>query len=214
MYTNDQTRDAVHDSADAQTATDGPTGLDASGVAVDALSGAASDRSMPNGIVLEALTDRAIVRIEVDGEIASNARPGGSDPVSDDGVVIARFDAVGRRDSFRFSGTMVDLEVAVGDVEVALDLHGDDPTHRERPTRLSVHAQGSEVDYEFAASGDVESGSGTESAAEDDDAVTGTVSGSGVDEYVFTGEITAFETSTDAVLVLVNDRIVDPADLG
>lgn len=215
-YTNDRTVNAVREGTDPQTATDDPAGLDASVAPGDAPAGAASDGAKPNGIVLEALTERAIVRIEVGGEIESTDRR--DDTVRDDGVVVSRIDGAGGRDSYRFSGSMVDLEVAVGDVDVALDLHGDEPAVGEGSTRLSVHAQGADVEYEFAVSGAVEpqSAAGLRDHDDGDDeaVVTGSVSGSGVDEYAITGEITAFETSTEAVLVLVDDRVVDPATLG
>ena len=218
MHTNDQTADAVHDhnGTEGQTTTDGPGGIEKPSSSVGAVPGAASTHPLPNGIVLESLTDRAIVRIEVDGEIGPDYFLGDSDAMYADDVAISRIDGTGERDSFRFSGTMVDLEIVEGDVEVALDLHRDDPADQGHPTRLSIHAQGSEVDYGFTVSGAVEPGHEAAPAGGDgerNDVATGTVTGSGVDEYAFTGEITEFETSSDDVLILVNDRVVDPDDL-
>ena len=219
MYTNDQTADVVRDGdgVDGQTTTDGPGGLDRTNAPVDATSGATRGRPKPNAIVLEALTGRAIVRIEVDGEIGPAPHLDDSDATGYDDVVISRLDRAGDRDRFHFSGTVADLEIVEGDVEVALDLHRDGAAGQGRPARLSIHAQGSNVDYGFAVSGGVEQGHEAEpgDGNEDrDEVATGTVSGSGVDEYRFTGEITEFEASTDQVLVLVNDRIVDPDELG
>lgn len=215
MYTNDQTADAVHDAdgVEGQTTVGSPDALDGSRTTEDAVPGAASSHPKPNRIVLQALTERAMVRIEVDGEIASDCLLGVSDPIYDD-VAISRIDGKGERDGFRFSGTMVDLEIVEGDVEVALDLQRDDPFGRGKPTRLSIHAQGPDVDYGFAVSGAVEPVSGTVSGdGERDEVVSGTVAGSGVDEYLFTGEISGFEASTDEVLVMVDDQVVDPDDL-
>lgn len=216
MHTNDQTANAVRnsDGVDAQTTTNGPGGLGGSSAPTAALSGVASSHPKPNGLVLEALTERAMVRIEVDGEIVPEGVLGASDAINDD-VVICQIDGAGEREAFRFSGTMADLEVVEGDVEVALDLHRDVPSDGGSPTRLSVHAQGAEVDYEFAVSGGVEyePGDAPRDWERADEAVTGAVSGSGVDEYLFTGEITEFEASTDDVLVMIGDRVVDPGAL-
>jgi len=44
--------------------------------------------------------------------------------------------------------------------------------------------------------------------------VTGRVTGSSVDEYLFSGEVTAFESGADDVLVLLEGQVVDSADLG
>lgn len=213
MYTNDQAADAVHDGVDAETATGEPDRLGGSLAPVDAASGTGSGRSKPNRIVVEALTDGAVVRIEAAGTIEPDHPEDVSDPIHDNGVVVSSLERAGERQQFRFSGAMVDVEVAVGDVEAVLDLRGDDPIERERQARLSIHAQGSDVAYEFAVSGTVESRSGTAATEDGDDVATGTVSGSGVDEYVFSGEVTEFETSTDDVLVLLNDRVVDPREL-
>lgn len=218
MHTDDQTADAVRngDRVDGQTTTDSPGGLGGTRTPGDAASGATDGYPLPNGILLESLTERAIVRIEVGGEIGLDCEAGGPETICDDDVVISKIEGIGERAGFRFSGTMVDLEIVEGDVEVALDLHRDGPTARGQSARLSIHAQGAEVDYEFAASGGVEPASSGASRDGDDapaGAAAGTVSGSGVDEYLVTGEITEFEASSDDLLVLVNDRVVEPDDL-
>jgi hypothetical protein len=167
---------------------------------------------MPNRIVLEALTERTIVRVEVDGELRSDCLVGHSEPLHDD-VAISRIEGVGERDGFRFSGTMADLEIVEGDVAVTLDLHRDGPERRERPSRLSIHAQGAPVDYGFGVSGTLEPAVGSvPTDGGHDEVATGRVTGSGVDEYLFTGEITEFDVSSGDVLVLVDDQVVDPDD--
>lgn len=210
MHTDDQTADAARESADG---TDSPRGIGDASASVTAADGAASGRPLANVLVLEALSERAIVRIAVDGAIDPDFRPGASD-VADGDTVICRMDGTCARKRYRFSGTMVDLEVADGDAAVSVDLHREDPAEQRR---LSVHAQGAEVEYEFAVSGTVERESGTLSEDRERSAsevATGTVDGSGVDEYLFTGAITGFETSTDEVLVMMNDRVVEPDELG
>lgn len=217
MYTNDQAANDVRDDGTEQTTMDAPDapGSTASGKAT---AGAPGSHPKPNRVVLESLTDRATVRIEVDGDVAPDCLVGVSDTIyRDDDVVVSRLVGTGERAAFRFSGTMADLEIVEGDVEVGMDLHRDDPTDRGRRTRLSIHAQGADVDYRFATSGTVETESGVDprnGSEANTDLVTGTVAGSGVDEYLYTGEITAFETSTDEVLVMLDDQVVDPRILG
>ncbi|MCU4800429.1 hypothetical protein OB920_08615 [Halobacteria archaeon HArc-gm2] len=217
MSHNDQAADAgrATGGVDGQPSTDSPAGpgeADVAGTDADAARG----HPKPNRLVLEARSERAIVRVEVGGEIGSDCLLGDSEPSYDD-VAICRLDGEGEREGYRFSGPMVDLEVVEGEVAVELDFRRDGPGEREGPTRLSVHAQGPAVDYELAVSGAVESISGGTPADPDGnlvDAVTGRVTGSSVDEYLFSGEVTAFETATDDVVVLLDGQVVDPADLG
>jgi|AntDeeMinimDraft_5_1070356.scaffolds.fasta_scaffold00275_8 hypothetical protein len=217
MSHNDQAAGAGREVAgiDGQPTTDSPAGPGEADVP-ETDADAARGHPKPNRLVLQARSEQAIVRIEVGGEIGSDCLLGDSEPSYDD-VAICRLDGAGERDGYRFSGPMVDLEVVEGEVAVELDLRRGGPGERGGPTRLSVHAQGPAVDYEFAVSGAVESISGGTTADPDGnlvDAVTGRVTGSSVDEYLFSGEVTAFESGADDVLVLLEGQVVDSADLG
>lgn len=213
--TDDRIADPARQDRDRQTTTDSPWSSGAGSPDARSAVDAACDRPLPNQVILEARTDRAIVRIEVDGEVGPDRLLDVADDVYDD-VAIVRIDGCGARKGFRFSGTMVDLEVVEGDVDASIELHREDPV---RDRRLSIHAQGTDVAYRVAVSGAV--GSDLESDVETppvdgeaDDVASGTVRGSGVDEYRFTGEITGFDVSSDAVLVMVDGRVVDPGALG
>lgn len=217
-HTDDQTANAVHDGVEGRTATHSTGGVARSTTPAGTATSAGSSHPRPNELVLESLTERAVVRIEVDGEITPDHLLAGSDTTAaTDGIVISRIDGTGERAKFRFSGTMADLEIVEGDVTATVELHRGASTAGERATPLSIHAQGSEVDYEFAVTGTVEPRSGTVPDHGDGErprGANGSVTGSGVDEYLVTGDVTEFETSTDDVLVMVGDQVVDAGDLG
>ncbi len=193
-----------------------PTGSNDASVSPDGLGGGSAEPE-PNGVVFESLTERAVVRLEVDGEIATGQFPAEGDGTRDDGVAVARLDGRGSLASFRFSGPVVAVEILRGDVTASLDLRTAAPDEPGSERRIGVHAQGSDVDYSFTVSGVVEPGADATFDGADERGertVTGRVAGSGVDEYTYAGEITEFEASSDDVLVLLDDRVVDPDDLG
>lgn len=188
-----------------------PTSSNDASVSPDGFGGGSAEPE-PNAVVLEALTDRAVVRIAVEGEIATGQFSSAGDETRDDGVAIARLDGEGGRRSFRFSGPIVEFETLRGDVAASLNLRTATPDEDGTRRRLGVHAQGADVDYAFTVSGVVEPGD-DDGDERDERTVTGRVSGSGVDEYTYTGEITEFEASSDEVLLLLDGRVVEPGDL-
>ena len=218
MRTNDRlTVDSAPNgiATERRTASEPTVAPGASETPLGGVRGAASALPKPNKVVLEALTGDVEVRIEADGEIAKGRFAGDDDAIRDGNVAIARMDVKGDVDSFRFSGAAVDFEVLSGDVNVTMDIETVDPEGTDRPNRLGIHAQGPDVEYRFEVSGDIEPLSGGAVGVDHgiDGAVTGTVAGSRVDEYLYNGEITDFETSSDDVIVMLNDEVVYPDDM-
>lgn len=218
MPTNDRmTVDSASNgiATERRTASEPTVAPGASETPLGGVRGAASTLPKPNRVVLESLTGDVEVRIEVGGEIAKGHFADDDDAIRDGNVAVARMGAKGDVDSFRFSGATVDFEVLNGDVNVTMDVETTDPDGTDRPNRLGIHAQGPHVDYRFDVSGDIEplSGGAADVDHGTDGAVTGTVAGSRVDEYLYNGEITDFQTSSDDVILMLNDEVVYPDDV-
>ena len=145
-----------------------------------------------------------------DGESASGTVYGGSDGYLYSGEITA----------FSYDG---EIEVTIDGEAVDPALLGsgdedseDDPTGDGDPSReLRVEAVGESARFEFAVSGDLEAGprfdEWTDSIS--GSSGSGTIGGRGVDDFVFSGEITDF-SSEGPLRVFVDGTEVDPASLG
>lgn len=186
------------------------------GAVASALTGTAAAHPKPNTITLKALTDRVKYRLEVDGEIAKGRTAGNSDDIEDGRVVLGDIWAKGKTDDFRFSGTITAFEVEIGKVEVSVNGERvDDPVGlpalepKELPNTITIQAEGPGVRYEFAVTGDVEAGPEADLGEGDeirDGTVTGTVAGSGVDDYHYSGAIKFASTDGPLTVTLELDQ--------
>ncbi|MCL7418063.1 MAG: hypothetical protein M8354_09525, partial [Halalkalicoccus sp.] len=143
---------------------------------------------------------------------------------TEDGGTINSFDTIdgsqvtGRTtrepDSFVFTGEITDFE-ATGPIDLRLNGEPIDPGEFGDPERvLTVSGRGTTAYYEFSVSGEVEKSTedgGTINAYDSVDGshVTGRTTRE-PDSFVFTGEITVFETSAPVETTIDGDRI----DLG
>lgn len=180
------------------------------------MSGTASATGKKNKIVLQARSSRTKVRITVSGKIEKGRYAGDTDTIKGKDVAVSKINTKGELDSFRFSGEITDFDIIKGDVKVTLNGKDVDPDELGEQRRLTLQAQGLIVTYDFTVSGSVEAGSDADIGRGDDidgRTVSGNVAGAGVDDYLFTGEITEFNTSSDNVTVTLDGEEVDPDEV-
>lgn len=192
------------------------TGALGVGAVASAFTGTAAAGGKENTITLDALTDRVKYRLEVDGEIVKGRTAGNSDDIVDGRLVMGDIWSKKKTDDYRFSGTIIDFEVLIG--KVAVTVNGervDDPVglpkrkKKALPNVITIQAEGEGVRYEFAVTGDVEAGPEADIGKGDeihDGSVTGTVAGSGVDDYRYSGAIKFASTDGPLTVTLELDQ--------
>ena len=169
--------------------------IDVEGAANVYIDGELVGSNLENTITVEATGSYSSYSISVSGDLEAKAGIAGKDRI--DGSTATGAVGGGGRDSYGFSGTIVDLDV---DGSANVYLNGD-PLDTSLEHTLVVEATDSYSSYKFSVSGDISARQGIAGKDRiDGSTASGAVSSRGQDAYGFSGKLTNLKVRGDATV--------------
>jgi hypothetical protein len=168
---------------------------------------------LSNVLTIEGSGSEATYEFTVSGDVEKSTANGASINRNDEisGSTVTG-EVIDKADSYTFSGELTDIQVD-GDATV----YRNGEQLQLLSNILTIEGSGSEANYEFTVSGDVEKSTANGASINRNDEISGsTVTGEvidGSDSYGFSGEITRFDLYGDANVYL-NNKKADPDSLG
>ncbi len=170
------------------------------------------DAPFPNALVIDGTGAYTSYSFSVTGALAADDGITGEDVISGSAATGA---VGGGADSYRFSGTLADIELD-GEADAYLNGERLDTTPTFDHT-LTIASNGGRFSYRFSVSGDLAKSDANGATIDDNDDISGRTAtgqggGGGRDSYSFAGELLDLDVDGDATVTLDGEEIdTDPS---